>query len=83
MPAFFAASASALPTAFACSVFEPEALDALSSSRRRACARLVVDQLGADPAVRAEHGEARPLGRAGDLAANAAVAAHARLALRR
>ena len=43
-------------------------------------AGLVVDQLGEDSLVRAEDGEARPLGRARDLAANPAMTALARLA---
>src|SRR5438094_7369344 len=47
---------------------------------RERLARDVVDQLRLDAAVRAEHGETRPLGRALHLAANALVTADARLA---
>ena len=43
--------------------------------------RVVVDQLRADPAVRAKHGDAGPLGGAAHLRANAAAAAKALLAL--
>jgi hypothetical protein len=82
MPAFFAASASDLPTAFAWSVFEPDVGDALPARRRQRASRLVVDQLRADTPVRAEHDQARPLRGARDLAAHAAMAAHTRLALR-
>src|SRR5262249_11292345 len=42
-------------------------------------ARAVVDERGVDALVGPEHGEPRPLGGAGDLAAHALVAADARL----
>src|SRR5262249_28335952 len=50
---------------------------------RRGCERaagVVVDELGEDAAVRAEHDQTRPLGRAADLAAHAPVATQACLA---
>ena len=77
-----AASASALPTAAACSVFEPDILPSEVQPAEASVGGLVVDELREDAAVRAENDEARPLGRAGDLPADAAMAAHARLALR-
>ena len=79
MPAFFAAAASCLPTSAACSVLLP-LNDFFSASQRAAASvlpRQVVDELGLDALVRAEHDEARPLGGAGDLAAHAPVAAQA------
>ena len=82
MPAFFAAAASSLPTSAACSVFVP--LKLFASARWLAEASVlpveVVDELRLDAAVRAEDDQARPLGRAGDLAADAPVAALACLA---
>src|SRR5262249_42072975 len=50
-------------------------------ARGRKCAAcLVVDELGEDTPVRAEHDEARPLGRARHLAAHAPVTAETCLA---
>src|SRR3954451_14291483 len=46
---------------------------------RERAARVVVDELGEDPAVGAEHGDARPLGGAGDLGADATAALEAPL----
>ena len=76
MPAFLAASASALPTSRAWSVLSP--LKPLSPTQLAPAIVLpvvVVDELREDAAVRAEHREARPLGGAGDLAAHAAMTA--------
>ena len=82
MPAFFADSASALPTAFACSVFEPEP----STPFQVAEASVRPDSSSISWALipRFERKTARRglLGRSGDLPAHAPVTAHARLALR-
>src|SRR5262249_35818359 len=57
-----------------------EVFECRPAGARQRAARGVVDELREDAAVRAEYREARTLGRAADLAADAAVAAQAHVA---
>ncbi len=77
MPACFAAVASCLPTSFACAVFVPLKLlgRPFDDAEASVLPVEIVDELRVDADVRAEDGEARPLGRPRHLAAHAAAAA--------